>query len=82
MTLPEYLDLMGRGALKDLATDVGCGTSHLSHISKGKRVPSPELAGKIHRATAGMVSALELLGLADLIEGSDGPAKTKETQDG
>ena len=44
-----------------LAAILDVDTSYITHINKGNRRPSPELALKIQQATNGAVTVMELL---------------------
>jgi len=46
---------------KDLARLFDVDQSYITYLLKGKRRPSPRLAKRIERATAGAVTRLELL---------------------
>jgi len=64
MTLDQYIQAQGRGALTALAAKVGTSKGYLYEISKGLRRPSIEKAKAIEKATGGQVPVLVLLGLA------------------
>lgn len=63
MTLHDYLSKQERGALTQLANQIGTSKSYLSEIANGKAVPSAKLAKQLDRATGGQVPAWRTLGL-------------------
>jgi transcriptional regulator with XRE-family HTH domain len=63
MTLKDYLDEQGKGALTRLAERLGTSKGYLVGIRDGDRMPSVSFAKKIEAATNGDVTAICLLGL-------------------
>ena len=63
MTLADYLEENGRGALTTLAKAAGTSKGYLADIVDGRRVPSVAFAKRIETATKGQVTAISLLGL-------------------
>lgn len=58
-TAKEWLDWLGaeRGRLTRTARALKIGVSHLSHIRRGRRVPSLRLAKRIHELAGVPLSA-------------------------
>ncbi len=63
MTLSDYLEEQGKGALTRLAERLGTSKGYLVGIRDGDRMPSVEFAKRIEVATKGQVTAIALLGL-------------------
>jgi transcriptional regulator with XRE-family HTH domain len=63
MTLKDYLDEQGKGALSRLAEKVGTSKGYLVGIRDGDRTPSVTFAKRLESATGGEVTAISLLGL-------------------
>ncbi len=63
MTLKDYLDEQGKGALTRLAEKLDTSKGYLVGIRDGDRMPSVAFAKKIEAATGGEVTAIALLGL-------------------
>ena len=63
MTLKDYLNEQGKGALSRLAEKLGTSKGYLVGIRDGDRMPSVAFAKKIEAATKGEVTAIALLGL-------------------
>jgi hypothetical protein len=68
MTLQEYFEREGRGSRQRLATATGLRYATILDIANGKNVPRASTAKTIEAATAGAVSAAELLGVAVPVE--------------
>jgi len=64
MTLAEYLEKNGHGAIEALARRADCSRNSIVSARAG-HAPSVKLARRISAATDGEVSVLELLGLAE-----------------
>lgn len=64
MTLAEYLEKQGRGAIEALARRADCSRNSIVSARDG-HAPSVRLARQISAATGGEVTVLELLGLAE-----------------
>ncbi|CCB88681.1 helix-turn-helix domain-containing protein [Simkania negevensis] len=54
---------------KKFASDLRISVSYLYQLLRGERKPSPELAQKIEAYTEGEVTALQLLGIEQELEG-------------
>lgn len=63
MTLAQYLDKQGHGALTRLAKALGTSKGYLSDIRDNNRTPSVTFAVRLEKATGGEVTAISLLGL-------------------
>jgi len=63
MTLADYLEEQGHGALTRLAKAAGTSKGYLADIVDGRRTPSVAFAKRIEAATQGQISAISLLGL-------------------
>lgn len=66
MTLSDFIEAEGHGALTRLAAAVGTSKGYMHDLcTKPERRPSPGMAKRIQDATGGKVSAMTLLGLED-----------------
>lgn len=63
MDFREYVSREGRGVLKRIERESGCGYSTLLRLSQGRHLDSASLAKRISDATGGEVTEIELLGL-------------------
>ena len=64
VTLAEYLRHEGKGAKSRLQRKTGLAYSTIHWIATGATTARPDTAKRIEEATEGVVTAVELLGLA------------------
>lgn len=70
-TLSEFVEHWWTGSQAELAARLGISEGHLSHLLSGRRLPSFQLAERIHELTGVSVKALMTKSVATAPDADD-----------